>query len=130
MHAASRTIPDPCPHPETQLYWSAAADGRLLIPRCRSCGNAHWYPRPLCPFCFGGELEPEPASGVGTIYSYSVMQRAEPPYAIAYVTLSEGPTMMTNIVDCDFDTLSVGQEVRLVFRESENGFHIPMFTPT
>ena len=31
------------------------------------------------------------------------MRRAPVPYAIAYVTLAEGPTMMTNIVDCDLD---------------------------
>jgi len=27
------------------------------------------------------------------------------PYAIAYVTLEEGVTMMTNIVDCDLDAI-------------------------
>ena len=32
------------------------------------------------------------ASGKGKIYSFSVMKRAEVPYAIAYVTLAEGPT--------------------------------------
>ena len=33
------------------------------------------------------------------------MRRAAEPYAIAYVTLAEGPTMMTNIVDCDLDAM-------------------------
>ena len=51
------------------------------------------------------------ASGNGTIYTFSVMRRAKEPYAIAYVTLAEGPTMMTNIVDCDFDALRIGQPV-------------------
>jgi len=40
-------------------------------------------------------------SGKGTIYTFSVMQRADPPYCIAYVELAE-VRMMTNIVDCDF----------------------------
>lgn len=68
-------------------------------------------------------------SGQGTIYSYTVMQRADPPYAIANVTLSEGPTMMTYLVDCDFDTLAVGQPVELVCHASENGTPVPCFTP-
>ena len=56
------------------------------------------------------------------------MRRVTVPYAIAYVTLEEGPTMLTNFVDCDFDTLKVGQDVKLVFKIS-NGGPVPMFTP-
>jgi uncharacterized OB-fold protein len=37
--------------------------------------------------------------------------------------------MMTNIVDCDLDTIKVGQKVKVVFKKSEGGFSIPMFTP-
>jgi hypothetical protein len=45
------------------------------------------------------------------------------------VTLAEGPTMMSNIVDCDFDTLRVGQQVSVVFKDTENGPPVPMFKP-
>ena len=69
------------------------------------------------------------ASGNGTIYTYSVMRRAPVPYAIAYVTLQEGVSMMTNIVDCDLDKIKIGQAVRLVFKPSESGQPVPMFTP-
>jgi len=68
-------------------------------------------------------------SGRGKIYAYSVMRRAETPYAIAYVTLDEGVTLLTNLIDCDFDRLRIGQEVKLVFQESEGGPPVPMFTP-
>ncbi len=74
-------------------------------------------------------LEWKDASGQGTIYSFSVMKRAEVPYAIAYVTLAEGPTMMTNIVDCDLDTIRIGQKVTLRFVPTEGGPPMPMFTP-
>ena len=69
------------------------------------------------------------ASGRGTIYSYSVMRRAKDPYVIAHVTLAEGPTMLTNIVDCDFDQVRIGQPVTVVFKETENGPPAPMFRP-
>ncbi len=129
MSGFERKIPAPQVSPETQSFWNAAAEGRLLIKRCRSCGQAHYYPRPICPFCFGDTTVWREASGRGTIYSYSVMRRAPVPYAIAYVTLEEGVSMMTNIVDCDFDAIRIGQEVKVVFRPTEGGPPVPMFAP-
>ncbi len=129
MSGPSRTIPAPQPTPETQPFWDAAGQGRLLIKTCAACGERHHYPRPLCPFCFSDRTEWIQASGRGTIYSYSVMRRVPAPYAIAYVTLEEGPTMMTNIVDGDLDALRIGQPVKLVFKPTEGGPPVPMFTP-
>ncbi|MGH7071746.1 MAG: Zn-ribbon domain-containing OB-fold protein [Acetobacteraceae bacterium] len=126
----SRTPAAPEANPETSRYWEAAEKGVLLLRRCADCGRPHHYPRALCPFCFSDRSEWEPASGAGTIYTFSVMRRAAVPYAIAYVTLEEGPTMLTNIVDCDFDEIRIGMKVRVVFKPSEGGGAIPMFART
>jgi uncharacterized protein len=127
--AKPRTIPGPLPHPETQAFWDAAAAGRFLIRSCTACGSAHWYPRTMCPHCASTRTQWVAASGLGQIYSYSVMRRADPPYVIAYVTLAEGPTMLTNLVDCDFDALAIGQSVKLVFSPTDGGPPVPTFTP-
>jgi uncharacterized OB-fold protein len=124
-----RAIPGPLPHPETQAFWDAARAGRFLIKTCGGCGKAHWYPRTICPFCCSTDTHWVEASGNGTIYSYSVMRRADPPYVIAYVTLAEGPTMLTNLVDCDVDALAIGQAVRVAFTPTEGGPPVPTFTP-
>ena len=116
-------------NPETKPFWDGCAAGKLLVPRCTACGKTHWYPRGLCPYCFSDRLEWITASGTGKIYSFSVMERTEVPYAMAYVTLAEGTTMMTNIVNCDFSKLEIGQDVTLKFVPSEGGPPIPMFTP-
>jgi uncharacterized OB-fold protein len=129
MAATPRKIPAPPANPETAPFWEAAARGQLLIKRCSACGQPHYYPRALCPFCGRDATRWQPASGAGIIYSYSVMRRAETPYAIAYVTLDEGVTMMTNLVDCDFDRLAIGQRVRLVFTPTDGGPPVPTFTP-
>ena len=126
--AQERSIIAPLPFPETKPYWEAAAQGKLLLKHCVACGADHFYPRALCPFCFSDKTEWREAAGSGTIYSFSVMRRADVPYAIAYVTLAEGPTIMTNIVDCDLDAIRIGQRVRLVFKPAENGQLVPMFT--
>ncbi|MBP0494874.1 Zn-ribbon domain-containing OB-fold protein [Pararoseomonas indoligenes] len=125
---AQRVPPSPTPDPSTRPFWEAAKQGRLLIGRNTATGAFHYPPRPVDPFDDEGEVELVPASGRGTIYTFSIM-RAKTPYAIAYVELEEGPRIMTNIVDCDFATLKVGQPVRLVFVKSEDGQPIPMFTP-
>ena len=124
-----RKLPAPAVSAETQAYWDAAAKGKLLVRKCTSCGEAHHYPRTICPFCFSDKTEWIEASGKGTIYSYSVMRRAPVPYAMAYVTLAEGPRMVTNIVDCDFDKLKIGQKVHVVFKPAKEGPPIPAFAP-
>jgi uncharacterized OB-fold protein len=127
--AKERPIVSPTPFPETMPYWEAAARGKLLLKRCKACGECHFYPRVLCPFCFSDKTEWREAAGTGTIYSFSVTRRAEVAYAIAYVTLAEGPTMLSNIVDCDLNAIRIGQKVTLVFKPSENSQPVPMFTP-
>jgi uncharacterized OB-fold protein len=129
MATTRRTIPAPQPHPDTREFWDAAARGTFLLRHCGSCGQLHHYPRALCPFCFSDALDWVAASGAGTIYSYSVMRRAEIPYAIAYVTLDEGVTVLTNLVDCDLDAIRIGQRVRVVFTPTEGGPPVPMFAP-
>ena len=51
------------------------------------------------------------------------------PYAIGYVTLNEGPAVLTNFVDCDFDALAIGQKVKVKFQPTENGPPVPVFSP-
>jgi uncharacterized OB-fold protein len=129
MIIEGRTPGDPEPMPETQAFWDAAAEGRFLLRTCEACGKAHWYPRSVCPLCHSTDTAWVEGSGHGTIYSFSVMRKATPPYVMAYVTLAEGPTMMTNIVRCDSDALAIGQPVRLVFQPSTGGQAVPCFTP-
>jgi len=124
-------IPAPTIEPGTEHLWEQAKAGTLTVKSCKSCGKLHWYPRTLCPFCMG-ETEWKAVSGKGKIYSFSVMQRGNPnPYCIAYVTLDEGVTMMTQIVDCDLDSVAIGQAVELVFKptEGEDTPPVPMFKP-
>ena len=121
---------DPLMNVGDEAYFEAAAAGRLVVKKCGACGKAHHYPRTLCPFCFSDDVAWHDARGTGTIYSYSVMRRGCPvPYCIAYVALAEGVTMLTNIVDCDLDTVRIGQAVKVTFKKSEGGVSMPMFTP-
>ena len=129
MATTQRKMPAPEPNPETKTFWDGAAQGKLLIKACRACDEVHYYPRALCPFCGSDATEWREAAGTGVLYSYSVMRRVPVPYALAYVTLDEGVTMMTNIVDCDLDAIRIGQRVRVSFKPTDGGPPVPMFSP-
>jgi uncharacterized OB-fold protein len=129
MAAAERKIPAPPVNAENARYYEAAAQGKLLVGHCGACNAFHCYPRVLCPHCLSERTDWREASGRGVVYAYSVMRRGVPePYAIAYVALDEGVTMLANLVDCDFDAIRIGRKVRAVFKAAEGGAIVPLFT--
>ncbi|MEV0368458.1 OB-fold domain-containing protein [Streptomyces sp. NPDC050636] len=109
----------------TRPYWDAAAEGQLLLRRCRAegCGAAHHYPREFCPYCWSEDVAWEPACGRATLYTWSVVHRNDlppfggrVPYVAAVVDLSEGPRMMTEITDCPEGDLRIGMPLMVHFR--------------
>lgn len=124
-----RLVKVPVASLECQAFFDATVAGKFLIKFCRACGERHFYPRDICPHCLSAETEWQESCGLGEVYSFSVMRRVAEPYAIAYVRLDEGVTVMSNLVNCDLDDLQIGQRVRVVFR-SIGGVHMATFTPT
>jgi uncharacterized OB-fold protein len=133
--AQSMPAPAPAVNPETMEFWTATADGRLLVKRCQDCDSLIWYPRAICPVCSSLRTEWFEVSGRGAIYSYTINHRGEgayqgvPPYVLAYVELDEGPRMMTNIVEADGADLAVGLPVEVVFHDTGAGAALPRFRP-
>ncbi|MFJ3800360.1 Zn-ribbon domain-containing OB-fold protein [Streptomyces sp. NPDC090088] len=119
----------PEPDAFTRPYWEAAAEGRLLLRRCRDCGLAHHYPREFCPHCWSEDVDWEPATGRATLYTWSVVHRNDlppfgdrVPYVAAVVDLAEGPRMMTELVDTPEP--GAGLRLTVAFREG-----VPVFRP-
>lgn len=114
--------------PEARPFWEAAARGELLGKACEDCGELHWYPRAVCPFCGSLRTAWRRLSGRGTVYAFSTLRRADPPYTVAYVQLAEGPTLLTNLVDMPEDQMRIGLAVEVVFQPAEEGRLAPKFT--
>ncbi len=131
-------VVEPPVNPDTAPYWRGAAEGRLVLPRCDRCGFVIWYPREFCPECAATEVTWFEATGRGTVYSFTVTRRAHgawgevAPFVIAYVELTEGPRVLTNIVgiDPDDDRLAIGLEVTAVWEPTPEGQGILRFAPT
>lgn len=122
-------IPEPAINEETKPFWEGTARKEFLLKKCIDCTEFHFYPRSKCPFCHSLNTEWVKSQGIGTIYSYSVVRRAKVPFVFAYVTLDEGVTVLTNIVECDVDALEIGHAVEAVFYETSEGTFLPYFRP-
>ncbi len=124
-------IPLPKTNADTQPYWDAAAEGRLIYQHCLTCNKSQFYPRSLCATCHGGALEWRESQGQGTVATFTEVLRAPTaafkelaPYVIALIDLDEGFRMMVNIVEGDMERLAIGARTRTVFREVD-GITLP-----
>jgi uncharacterized OB-fold protein len=125
-----RPIPAPAVSIETKPFWDAAREGRFLLPKCADCGKAFWYPRKTCPHCLSQNVALVESPGEGVVYTFSIMRRSPTgPYAIGYVTLDEGPNLLTNFVDVTPQALKIGMRVKVRFEPTEGGPPVPVFAP-
>lgn len=115
-------------------FWTGGADGKLHLARCEPCGRYVHPPRSTCSDC-GAPLAFAAVSGDATLYSYTVAhQQFHPdvptPFVIALVEIAEQPglRLVTNLVDCDVDSLTCGMALRVRFEEHGEAF-VPVFTP-
>ena len=133
---AARARFEPPVTEEAEAFWSATERRELVLPWCTSCGEAFWYPRPVCPRCLRPGVEWRPASGRGEVYAVSVMYRPgfpgmadRVPYAVALVDLDEGVRMLTNVVDVDAEEVRVGMAVTVAWEPMSDGRNLPVFAP-
>ena len=118
-----------------QLFWKGAAEGKLLIQKCRACGKLQFFPRVVCTGCFSCELDWVQASGTGKVHSFSWVFvpgnpafKEEVPICYANIILDEGVIMESRIVGKNVQTVEMGAKVRVVFQETADpGIKLPVF---
>jgi len=130
------TSPDrPTIDTDSESWWAAVQDRRLMVNVCSECGRNSLYVRPFCPHCWSQDVALTRASGRAHLYTWTVVhQNAAPfharcPYVVAMVDLVEGPRLMTVIEECPSETLCAEMELEIAFREDDDGFVIPVFRP-
>jgi uncharacterized OB-fold protein len=128
-------FPLPVADADTQPYWDAAAEHRLLVPRCSRCGKWVWQPKPVCPACHTPDPVWTEVSGAGRVASWTVIHPPvlpafadTVPFVILLVELDEGVRMVGQLVDESgallvTDGADVGLEMgrRVVVRWREQG---------
>jgi uncharacterized OB-fold protein len=126
--------PGPSPSDLTAPFWEHAARRELVRQRCDVCGSSFFTPKMACPFCLSVKWTWVPSAGQGSVYTYTVCHRApapgfDVPYVLAVVDLSEGWSMLTNIVGCDPVDVSIGMKVQVAWLELDPSTVLPVFEP-
>ncbi|MCW2405126.1 putative OB-fold protein [Sphingobium sp. B1D7B] len=117
-------------------YWEATREKKLLIQYDRVARAYQFYPRPTSIYTGRRDtLEWREVSGRGTIFSYTIVRRARPPfrdkepYVVAMVTLEEGVNVMSNIIHCSEAELKTGLAVKPYWHPLPDGRHLLLFEP-
>jgi len=126
--------PVPVPTSLSRPFWDAARRGELMIPRCTACGTRFFVPEPACPACMAQDWEYEPSPGRGTVYSVTVVHRVpgpgfDVPFALAVIDLDDGGTLLSHVVGCEPDQVSIGLRVRVNFQKYTEEINMPYFIP-
>ena len=107
-----------------------------MIQRCRGIGKPYRYASCWSPFDFSPDPVWERASGLGTVFSYTIVYqppyaafKADCPFVMAIIQLDEGPQMMSNVLHCDPESVRIGMKVKVCFETRGDGFRIPQFEP-
>lgn len=120
--------------PET-YFWNSVARRQMELPFCLRCDRFFFYPRPFCPLCWSAAYEFRPASGKGTVWSYTVIRfplganaswKERLPYVVALIDLEEGVRIMSNVVGCPPEAVRCGINVELCYEEMD-GKTLPLF---
>lgn len=124
--------PLPVPDADSEAFWEGLRQGVLLYQRCAACGHAQLYFRAMCRACWSRSLEAVPASGQGTVYSFTIVHQvgrpaldAETPFTLVLVDLDEGPRVLARLA-ADAGATAIGDRVRAGFR-AVGGFNLLEF---
>ncbi len=131
-------IPRPDPSGADVAFWASLRDdGRLRFERCGACGTFRHPPKPVCAACGSGEVEWVASAGTGAVWSFTVIHAPtlpafmdQVPYGAVVVRLDEGVFLVSNLLDCPVDELTVGDRVELVPTRVDDDLTLPLFRRT
>jgi uncharacterized protein len=135
MGAMSATVGiTPAVTEETQPFWDAAADGRLVVEHCDACGADTFPPRGMCRACRSRDVGWVEVTGPGTVYTYTVnhqrwMPDLEVPYAVVLVEFADHPGVRVagRLRGCAPGEVAIGMAVDVGFEPGPDGVAIPSF---
>jgi uncharacterized OB-fold protein len=110
-------------------------EGKIMGSKCKKCGSLALPPRPICVFCFGGEMEWVQFKGTGKLAAFTSIVVTPPymakegfgrnnPYVVGVVELDEGVKTVARIVGVDAkkpELVKVGTPLKAEFLKKGEG---------
>ncbi len=126
------------PLPEMQghskEFYDWCAKGELRFQRCTNCDTWRHVPREMCAKCGSNEWEWAKSSGRGTVFTWTVAERAmhpafvdAVPYAPVVVEMDERVRVVSEIIDCEPGELEIGMRVEVAFDKVSDDVMLPKF---
>nr|MDT0664683.1 OB-fold domain-containing protein [Micromonospora sp. DSM 115978] len=119
---------------ETEAFWAAAREGRLVVERCTSCGAQSFPPYGICRSCRCRTVENVEITSRGYVYSLTVnyqrwLPGLEVPYAIVLVEFADHPGVRVagRLRGCPPEQAAIGMPVDVGFEPGPGGFAVPSF---
>lgn len=115
-------------------FYGFCRQQQLRFQRCTQCHTFRHVPREICSRCNSFDWEWVASSGRGTVYTWTVVERAlhpafasATPMAPVVVEMEEGVRMLSELVDCPIAELRIGMPVEAVFEVVTPEVTLPRF---
>ncbi len=110
--------PIPLPDRDSAPFWEAVNRHELVFQKCSGCGHTRFPVMPNCDRCLSFDFEWAPASGKGSVYSFTVAHyQAHPdlptPYTVLLVQTDDGPRMVGRLEAPVGTAVELGDRVRI-----------------
>ena len=123
-------------NPNTEPFWQAAKEHRLVACKCADCGHFRMPPSPYCPECQSNKVEWPELPGTGTVFSYVVCTKnpangEDYIYVPVVVALdgTDGSHLVSNLANVDADAVKIGMKVKVAWNPIQDGWVLPIFEP-
>ncbi len=130
------TRPLPTITQDNEEFWKSTKEHKAKLQRCNVCSKFWYYPGPVCHNCGAQDWTWTELSGKGTIYSYSVLERAkgnpyenDVPITIVLVRLEEGPVIMSNLFEYEPEELAIDAPVTIDYEDVNDEVTLAVFRP-
>ncbi len=118
----------------TKEFYGFCKRGQLRFQRCTHCRAWRHVPREMCPECGSWRWEWARSSGKGTVFTWTVVERplhpafkGATPYAPVVVEMEEGVRLLSQVIDCPPDQLTIDMPVEVSFEAVTAEVTLPRF---
>ena len=132
------TLPLPDLEIDTAPFWEGCKQHRLLVQRCKRCGEYRHPPSPVCHQCHSFEHEYVESVGTGEVFTFTIVRHPVMPqlndvvpYNVVVVRLLDcgGAKIISNVVGVPNDAIAIGMRVEVIWDNVCPDFALPRFQP-
>jgi uncharacterized OB-fold protein len=128
-------LPAPAPSPFSLPFWEGTKRKELLLQYDPIAERYQFFPRPISIYTGKRNLEWRAASGLGSVFAFTIVRRAphpgfagRTPYVVASITLDEGVRILAQLRNVAPEDVRAGMRVHVEW-EPRGAYNVAVFEP-